>query len=143
MWAARSPPASTPRHRRRVPSTRPAGRLDGPGGQVGTEVSAEEDLGLKERNDLPAILASVRPGARWRIEAEHISLERESSRTLNRTINWGDNSYTLGTTASASLQTEIYRLSVGYSLVKDAQMEIGVAPGLHATDSPPALLRRR
>jgi opacity protein-like surface antigen len=109
-------------------------RLDGSGGQVGTEVSAEEDLGLKERNDMPAILASVRLGERWRLEAEYLSLERENSRALNRTINWGDNSYTLGTTVSSSFRTEIYRLSVGYSFVKDAQKEFGVALGLHATD---------
>lgn len=109
-------------------------RLDGAGGQVGTEVSAEEDLGLKERNDMPAMLASVRLGARWRIEAEYLSLERENSRALSRTINWGDNSYTFGTTVSSSFQTEIYRLSVGYSFVKDAQKEFGLALGLHATD---------
>jgi hypothetical protein len=39
-------------------------RLNGAGGLVGTEISFEEDLGFAERNDMPAILASVRLGER-------------------------------------------------------------------------------
>lgn len=109
-------------------------KLDGAGGQIGTEVSAEEDLGLKERNNMPAILASVRLGARWKLEAEYLSLERENSRTLSRSISWGDSTYTLGTTVSSSFSTEIYRLSVGYSFVRDAQKEFGAVLGLHTTD---------
>ena len=46
-------------------------RLNGAGGLVGTEVSFEQDLGFTERNDMPAcLLASVRLGERWKIEAE-------------------------------------------------------------------------
>jgi hypothetical protein len=109
-------------------------RLDGAGGLVGTEVSAEEDLGLKERNDMPAVLASVRLGERWKLEVEYLSLQRENSRALSRTISWGDNTYTLGTTVNSNFSTEIYRLSVGYSFVRDAQKEFGAVLGLHATD---------
>jgi opacity protein-like surface antigen len=109
-------------------------RLNGSGGQVGTEVSAEEDLGLKERNTLPAVLARLRLSERWRLEAEYLSLERENARTLSRTINWGDNSYTIGTTVNSSFNTEIYRIALGYAIVKDARMEVGLALGVHATD---------
>ena len=109
-------------------------RLNGSGGLVGTEVNAEEDLGLRERNDMPAFLASVRLGERWKVEFEYLSLERENARSLSRTINWGDNTYTFGTTVNSSFNTEIYRLSVGYSFVKDVQKEFGAVLGLHATD---------
>jgi len=109
-------------------------RLDGAGGLVGTEISAEEDLGLKERNDMPAVLASVRLGERWKLEVEYLSLERENSRAISRTISWGDNTYTLGTTVNSNFSTEIYRLSLGYSFVRDAQKEFGAVLGLHATD---------
>jgi hypothetical protein len=109
-------------------------RLNGTGGLIGTEVNAEEDLGLRERNDMPAFLASVRLGERWKLEFEYLSLERENSRSLSRTINWGDNTYTIGASVNSSFNTDIYRLSVGYSFVKDVQKEFGVVLGLHATD---------
>lgn len=109
-------------------------RLNGTGGQLGTEVNAEEDLGLRERNDMPAFLASVRLGERWKLEFEYLSLERENAHTLSRTINWGDNTYTIGGTVNSSFNTDIYRLSIGYSFVKDAQKEFGAVLGLHATD---------
>jgi opacity protein-like surface antigen len=116
------------------PSMNTTFQLNGSGGLVGTQVSAEDDLGLRERNDMPALLASMRAGERWRIEAEYLSLRRENSRSLSRTINWGDNSYTIGTTVSSDFKTEIYRFSVGYSFIRDARRELGVALGVHATD---------
>jgi hypothetical protein len=109
-------------------------RLNGAGGLVGTEVSFEQDLGFTERNDMPAILASVRLGERWKIEAEYLSLRRDNSRALSGTINWGDNTYTVGTTVNSQFSSDIFRLSAGYSFVRDAQKEFGATLGLHATD---------
>lgn len=117
-----------------APNVDTTARLNGAGGLVGTEVSFEEDLGFAERNDMPAILASVRLGERWKIEAEYLSLRRDNSRALSRTINWGDNTYTAGTTVTSEFNSDIMRLSGAYSFIKDAQMEAGFALGLHSTD---------
>lgn len=117
-----------------APNVNTTFRLNGTGGLIGTEVNAEEDLGLRERNYMPAFLASVRLGERWKLEFEYLSLERENSQSLSRTISWGDNTYTIGTTVNSSFNTDIYRLSVGYSFVKDGQKEFGAVLGLHATD---------
>lgn len=108
--------------------------LNGSGGRVGTEIDFEQDLGFAERKDMPAVLAGVRLGRRWRIEAEYLSLKRENSRVLSRTIEWGDNTYTLGTTVQSEFSSDIFRLSAGYSFVRDTQKEFGVALGLHSTD---------
>jgi hypothetical protein len=70
-----------------TPSVDTSARLNGSGGLVGTEINFEEDLGYADRKDMPAILASVRLGERWKIEAEYLSLRRENSRALSRTIN--------------------------------------------------------
>jgi hypothetical protein len=117
-----------------TPNVATTARLNGAGGLVGTEVSFEEDLGFAERNDMPAFLASVRLGERWKIEAEYLSLQRDNSRALSRTINWGDNTYTVGTTVTSEFNSDILRLSGAYSFIKDAQMEAGFALGLHSTD---------
>jgi hypothetical protein len=117
-----------------TPNVSTTARLNGAGGRIGTEVNFEDDLGYADRKHMPAVLASVRLGERWRIEAEYLSLQRENSHTLSRTVSWGDNSYTVGTVVNSEFSSDIFRLSGGYSFVRDAQKEFGVAFGLHTTD---------
>jgi hypothetical protein len=100
----------------------------------GTDVSFEDDLGLDDRKAMPAILGSVRLGERWKIEAEYLSIDRDNSRAVIRTINWGDFTYTAGTTVNSAFNSDIYRLSAGYSFVKNNRWEAGAVLGLHVTD---------
>src|SRR5688572_2196401 len=108
--------------------------LNGTGGRVGTSINFEEDLNLTDRKTMPSILASVRLGERWKIEAEYLYLRRSGTRAISRTINWGDNTYPIGATVSSEFDSDIYRLSVGWSFIKDSQRELGVVLGVHATD---------
>ena len=108
--------------------------LNGTGGRVGTSVNFEEDLNLTDRKTMPSVLASVRLGERWKIEAEYLYLRRSGTRVISRTINWGDNTYPVGATVNSEFDSDIYRLSAGYSFVKDSQRELGIALGVHATD---------
>jgi len=109
-------------------------RLNGTGGVIGTEISFEDDLGLSDRKSMGSFLASVRLGERWRIEGEYYSLSRSGTRTISRTINWGDQSFAVNTAVASTFDTDIYRLSGGYAFVKDKQAELGVSLGLHVTD---------
>ncbi len=117
-----------------APKVQTNANLNGTGGLVNAAVSFEDDLNLTDRETMPAILASVRLGERWRIEAEYFSLHRSGSRPISRTINWGNNTYTVGTVVNSSFDSDIFRLSGGYSFIKDGQRELGVALGLHTTD---------
>ena len=56
--------------------------LNGSGGRVGTAISFEDDLNLTDRKTMPAVLASVRLGERWKFEAEYLSLKRSGIRTI-------------------------------------------------------------
>jgi hypothetical protein len=103
-------------------------------GARGTQLSFEDDLGFDDSKTMPAFLASVRLGERWKIEFEYLSLSRDSSRAINRTINWGDRTYAIGTVVSSDFDSDIYRLSAGYSFIKDGQKELGVTLGFHVTD---------
>ena len=100
----------------------------------GTDISFEDDLGLDDRKGTFSVLGSVRLGERWKIEAEYLSLDRDSSRSISRTLNWGDRTYTLGTVVGGEFDSNIYRLSAGYSFVKNNQVELGAVLGLHVTD---------
>lgn len=100
----------------------------------GTSISFEDDLNLTDRKTVPAILGSWRIAERWRLEGEYFTLHRSGARAIGRTINWGDNTYNVGTTVSSQFDSDISRLSVGYSFIKDNQKEIGAVLGLHMTD---------
>jgi opacity protein-like surface antigen len=117
-----------------APEVATTASLNGTGGRIGTAISFEDDLNLDDRKTMPSILASMRIGERWKIEAEYLSLKRSGTRTISRTINWGDNTYPIGATVNSEFDSDIYRLSAGYSFIKDSQRELGVALGLHATD---------
>ena len=108
--------------------------LNSASGARGTSISFEEDLNLTDRKTMPAILAAVRLGERWKVEGEYFSLHRSGSRSVSKTIDWGDNTYPIGATVSSEFDSDIFRLSVGYSFIKDSQRELGVALGLHVTD---------
>ncbi len=101
---------------------------------LGTLVSFEDDLGLDDRKVDAPILGRVRLGERWRIEAEYFALNRSGSRVISKAINWGGNTYPIGITVNSEFDSDIYRLSGGYSFIKDAQAEFGVALGFHVTD---------
>jgi hypothetical protein len=117
-----------------VPSVDTKARLNSSTRAIGTEISFEDDLGFSDRETTGAFLGSVRLGERWRIEAEYLPLRRSSSRAVSRTINWGDNVYTVGTVVSGDFDSDVFRISGGYSFIKDAKKELGISLGLHATD---------
>jgi opacity protein-like surface antigen len=117
-----------------IPSVDTKARLNSSTRAIGTEISFEDDLGFSDRETTGAFLGSVRLGERWKIEAEYLPLRRSSSRAVSRTINWGDNVYTVGTVVSGDFDSDVIRISGGYSFIKDAQKELGISLGLHATD---------
>jgi opacity protein-like surface antigen len=107
-------------------------RVDGSGGR-GTEITLEDDLAFQERPTTPFALMTLRLGERWRIEAEYIPLDRESTSTLSRTITIGDTTYPASTTIDSSFGTDTYRLGFGYAFIKNPSSEMGVSLGVHVT----------
>ena len=116
-----------------APTVKTTARFDSTLGP-GTSVSFEDDLGLDDRKVQASVLGKLRLGQRWRIEGEYFALNRSGSRAINKTINWGGNTYPIGIVVDSEFDSDIYRLSVGYSFIKDTQAELGIALGLHVTD---------
>ena len=116
-----------------APEVETTAHLNGPFGN-GTSINFEQDLGLKDRKTNATVLGMVRLGDRWRIEAEYFGLDRDGTRSINRTITWGNNTYPIGVTVSSAFDTDIFRLSGGYSFIKNDTAELGISLGLHATD---------
>ena len=102
-------------------------------GRHGTDINMESDLNLRDRETLPAFLAGARIGDRFTVIGEYYGLDRSGSASVTRDITFDDVVYPAGARVDSSFKSDVYRLAVGYSLIRRENMELGVAVGLHAT----------
>jgi len=100
----------------------------------GTEINLEDELDLNDRKGTPYIDLGMRLGDNWRIEFEYYQLKRSATKTISRQIDWGDTTFPIGATLNTTFDSTIYRLTGGWSFIKNQQMEAGVSFGLHVTD---------
>ena len=105
-----------------------------PGGRVGTDISLESDLNLRDRKTLPAFLAGARLWDRVTIIGEYYALNRSGSASVARDITFDDVTYPAGARVNSSFESDVYRLALGYSFIRRENLELGAAIGLHATN---------
>lgn len=101
---------------------------------IATEIDLEGDLGLDDEETLPAFLAGARLGRNVSIIGEYFAIGRDATRTLERSITFEGVTYPLAASVTSGFDTDVYRLVIGYSFVRNDQVEVGAAIGLHATD---------
>jgi opacity protein-like surface antigen len=116
-----------------VPAVDTRLRVDRAGGS-GTVLDLEDDLDFEDRPTFPYALLNLRLGQRWRIEGEYFSIDRDKTTVIDRELIIGDEPpFTIGATVNSFFDTDVYRLSVGYSFFKRPNAEVGAALGAHVT----------
>jgi hypothetical protein len=99
----------------------------------GTSIDLEDDLGLDDGEILPSVYAGAKLGGGFVITGEYYSLSRDSTATISRTITVDNVTYPVNGSITAGFGTDIYRLTIGYSFIRNESVEVGGAIGLHAT----------
>jgi hypothetical protein len=115
-----------------VPAVDTQLRVDRAGGS-GTVLDLEDDLDFEDRPTFPYALLNLRLGQRWRIEGEYFSIDRDKTTVIDRELVIGDDTFLGGWTVNSFFDTDVYRLSVGYSFFKRPNAEVGAALGAHVT----------
>lgn len=105
---------------------------------IATKIDLESDLALADRKVVPAVQAGARFG-HFVVAAEYYSLHRSGSRAIGRNITFDDVTYGVGATVGSEFNSDIYRLTVGYDIVKKDDFELGLALGGHITNFEVAL----
>jgi hypothetical protein len=100
----------------------------------GTELGFENELGFDDTDTLPAVTGGFRFGERWMVVGEFFGLDRDGSTTLTRDINFDGSVFPATAQVSSNLKSDIYRISLGYALLRSERSELGVSIGLHATN---------
>ena len=100
-------------------------------GTFGNLIDFEKDLGFDKNTTSFAGAFEWRISRRSRLSAEYFYLRRTSTKTLERTIEFGDNTYPINATVSAFMDNEIYRITYGYAFISKPKYEIGALIGAH------------
>lgn len=105
-----------------------------PNASRGVAIDFESDLGLNDHETLGSINAGFRAFDRVIIGADYYRLDRSSSASLGRDIQFEDVTFPISASVESGFSSDVYRLTIGYALIRNDTLEIGPAIGLHATD---------
>ena len=113
-----------------VPETTTQAQLTTRAG-VGANIDFENALGITDEKEVPGVMARWRFGERWRLEAEYFEMNRGATRTIDRTITWGDQTFPVNAQVATSFDFSDLRVSLGYSFFRTRDKELGAGIGVH------------
>jgi outer membrane protein len=100
-------------------------------GIIGIDIDLEKLLGLPDEETILLFDAIYRIGRYHRLEFGYMETSRSGQVTLQNSLDFGDLNLPAGTTINSHFDTEIFRVGYAYSLMNDAQKELGIMGGLH------------
>ena len=100
---------------------------------IGTRINAENDLGFDRENNLPAVLVGVRLNSRLSVLGEYYAISRYAAHSAERDITFDGVTYPASASLKSTFDSDITRLTLAYSIVRNRKFESGVTLGLHAT----------
>jgi len=95
-----------------------------------SEVSFENDLGVKPGINTFWVDTTWRLGRRHQVKLSVTKVTRENSKTLARTFTWNDKTYAAGLSATSNLSTTITSGYYRYALFRNDRFEAGPALGI-------------
>ena len=103
-------------------------------GVPGFETDIEDFLGAADEKTVLQLDANVRLGNYHRLEFGYFKLARDSVTTLSEDFSFGDEIFPAGTILDTNIDARIFRAGYSYSLIRDAQKELGVMAGFHIAE---------
>ncbi len=103
-------------------------------GVPGFETDIEDFLGAADEKAVLQLDANVRLGNYHRLEFGYFKLERNSVTTLTEDLSFGDEIFPAGTILDTNIDAQIFRAGYSYSLIRDAQKELGIMAGFHVAE---------
>jgi hypothetical protein len=109
-------------------------RLDNDNGLLGTELSAENDLGMRDKDDQARIELTLRLRDRNRIRFDYFKLTRKGDEVLTRTLNFGDETFLVSDRVTSLLDWRTLNFTYLYSVFHNPRFELGAGFGIHILD---------
>ena len=104
-------------------------------GNGGQEVDFSRDLGGRDNLTLGRIDAQWQFATNHKVQVSYFDIDRSASKTIDHTINWGDQSYPINTTVKSEFQTIVSKLNYGYTFYRNSAetQALSVLVGFHIT----------
>jgi hypothetical protein len=107
-------------------------RVDGSGGRIGTDLDAEDDLGLAKTKFQPRVALRWRPGRRHELEVGYQFARRTGETILEREIDFVDSTYEVGTPVRSRFDSDQAFLVYRFAFLARDRTQVGAALGLGA-----------
>jgi len=109
-------------------------RLDDANIRLGTELSAENDFGMRSKLDQGRMELTLRLRDRNRIRFDYLKLTRKGNAVLDRTIDFGDETFLATDRVLSLLDWRMLNFTYLYSVFHNPRFELGAGLGLHILD---------
>lgn len=96
----------------------------------GTSLSAEDDLGLRNRSDLADVEAELRMRKRHKVRFNYFQLNRKASAMLSRQIRFGDDLYQINDRVDSQLDISSFTTTYSYAILRRERFQIETSLGL-------------
>jgi hypothetical protein len=106
-------------------------RVDGSNG-IGTDIDAENDLGLATNKLEPRFAVRWRPWHRHEFEVGYQFARRSAEHVLDRDITFGDSTYHAGGNVGTMLNSDLGFFAYRYAIVAKPRTQVGLSVGLGA-----------
>jgi hypothetical protein len=101
------------------------------GGADGTDIDFQKDLGFGATVSTFTASFQYRLSRRSRFNLSFFDMNRSSTHTLQKEIDFNDQTYPINASVNAYFNTAIYQFSYGYAIIEKPTYEVGVMIGAH------------
>jgi hypothetical protein len=105
-------------------------RLDSSRGN-GTDINMEDDLGFDPSMTVARLDGHYWFNKRHRFDGSYFDLNRSAERRINKTINFGDKTYTVNTLLTGDQELSIFKLDYTYAFLAPERGFLGITGGLY------------
>jgi hypothetical protein len=100
----------------------------------GTEIRAEDDLGLDDFQLLPQVELTLLPGERHLVRLSAFAMHRSANKFIERDISFDNEDYEIGERVDSLLNITMFGLTYGYRFVVHRRAELSATFGLQIAD---------
>jgi len=106
-------------------------QLNSTSGEIGTNIDFENDLGYDSYSSSVFADFQWRSTSRSRFMLSYYNLRRDTNYRLEKTFEFGDNTYNVGADIYSYFNAAVYRFSYGYAILSKPKYEVGLSIGTH------------
>jgi hypothetical protein len=109
-------------------------RVDESPTEPGTELSAEDDLGLDDFQLLPQVELTLLPGDRHLVRLSAFAVHRSATRQIDREISFDNEDYRIDERVDSLLNLTMFGLTYGYRFLVHQRAELSATFGIQIAD---------